>query len=258
MLELPYLEIFAENFDKKFRNKILQKVEINSKKSINVSIAELKESLEGQELKMVFRRGLTLCLQFKNHTVLEMHVTSRAELLVLEGEEASPELLDLHFSGGQIISVRDPLKRSTFFLNPVQIHSTDVLSKEMTVEYLKSVFLNNTRQIRDVLLDQNVIGGLDEAYADEILWYAEISPFSIAGSIPLEEVKVLRRTMKYVLLDAIKQIKKVNFGAVHFVKPDLLMIHHAEKKKSPTGQNIRLKAAAGARIYYTDEQKLYV
>lgn len=258
MLELPYLEIFAENFDKKFRNRVLQKVEINSKKSINVSIAELKESLEGQELKTVFRRGLTLCLQFKNHTVLELRVTSRAELLVLEGEEASQGLLDLHFNGGQILSVRDPLKRSTFFLNPVQISSTDVLSKEMTVDYLISVFLNNTKQIRDVLLDQLVIGGLEEAYVDEILWYAEISPFSIAGKIPLEEVKVLRRTMKYVLLDAIKEIKRVNFGAADFVKPDLLMIHHAEKKKSPTGQNIRVKVVAGARVYYTDEQKLYV
>ncbi|PTS93588.1 hypothetical protein DBR11_24915 [Pedobacter sp. HMWF019] len=258
MLELPYLEIFAENFDKKFRNRVLQKVEVNYKKCINVSIADLKESLEGQELKKVFRRGLTLCFQFKNHTVLEMCVRSKAELVVLEGEEAYRGLINLYFSGGQVLSVKDPLKRSAFFLNPIQTAIPDVLSKEMTVEYLKSIFLNNTKQIRDVLTDQEVIGGVDEAYADEILWYAEISPFSIAGSIPLEEVKVLLRTMKYVLLDAIKQIKRIDFGKIGYANPDLLMIHHVDKKKSPTGYDIQVKTVAGAKVYYTDEQKPYI
>jgi Formamidopyrimidine-DNA glycosylase len=259
MFELPYLEICAEIFDKRFKNRVLQKVDIQQEKCINVSIAELNESLTGNELKKIWREGLSLRFQFKNYAILEMSLSSSAELHMIEqnSDDAYFGLLNLYFSGGQILSVRDDQEFSRFRLKPVPESVPDVLSKEMIFEYLMDLFSNSEEEIKQVLVDQGLVRGIGEAYADEILWYAEISPFSIANKIPLDKVKELYKTIKYVLLDAIKETRKLSALKFDKADPDLLMIHNAGRRNSPTGKAIKVKIWNETTTYYTDEQILY-
>lgn len=259
MFELPYLEICAEIFEKRFKNKVLQRVDIQQEHGMNVTPAELSESLITNELKKVWREGLSLMFQFKNYNVFEMCLSSSADLQVItENQEGSPAALNFYFSGGQVLSVKSGAELNTFRLHPAQRSAPDVLSREMTYEYLAGLFLNRKEEVKSILVDQNLIRGIWEAYADDILWYAEISPFSAANKIPLDKVKVLHRTIKYVLLDAIKQMRKINSLKFNETVSDLLMIHNANKKRSPTGGIIKLEVVAGKSTYYTDEQQLYV
>jgi len=258
MSELPDLEIFAENLDKRFRNKVLEQVEIKLAKSLNVALAELKVNLEGQELKSLTRNGLAISLQFKNHAVLSVDLMSSGKIHVLRRSDVpAADLINLYFKGGDVLAVTDPKDLSVFKLNPIQATVPDALSKEMTFEYLSSMLLDNTKQIKKVLLDQKIIRGIGHAYADEILWYAEISPFSIAGKIPENQIKKLQKTIKYVLLDAIKQIKKLSTEQVAAEMHDFLLIHNPGKEKSPTGRVIKTRSKAGMMTYYTDEQVLW-
>jgi len=258
MFELPYLEVCAEVFERKFKNRVLQRLDISHKKYINVSMAELTENLIGNDLKKVWREGLSLCFQFRNHAVLEMCLSASAKLLVIaSNQDNTTGLMDLYFSGGQILSIKDTQHLSKFRLNPVHSAAPDALGKDMTFEYLTGLFSNNTEEVKYVLMDQELIRGIGEAYADEILWYAEISPFSITGEIPLDNIKVLHKTIKYVLLDAIKQARKINAGKFSEEGADLLMIHNASKKTSPTGGAIKMKVVLGKKTYYTDEQHLF-
>jgi len=260
MFELPYLEICAEIFDKRFKNRVLQKVDIQKEKCLNVSIVELIESLVGNQLKKVWREGLSLRFQFKNYAVLEMSLSVSAELHLIEQNPDAADfgLLNLYFGSGQILSVRDTQELSRFCLKPVHENVPDVFSKEMTSEYLIKLFSNTEEEIKQVLVDQGLIRGIGGAYADEILWYAEISPFSKTCKIPLDKVKVLHKTIKYVLLDAIKETRKLNALKFNKADPDLLMIHNAGKKYSPTGKPINVKIRHSTATYYTDEQALYV
>ncbi|WP_449436818.1 formamidopyrimidine-DNA glycosylase [Pedobacter steynii] len=259
IFELPYLEICAEIFDKRFKNRVLHKVDIQQEKCLNVSIGELNESLVGNELKKIWREGLSLRFQFKNYAVLEMSLSDSAELRVIEQnlDDADSSLLSLYFSGGQMLSVKGSEEFSRFRLNPVHEIVPDVFSKEMTSEYLISLLSNTEEEIKLILVDQGLIRGIGEAYADEILWYAEISPFSIASKIPLDKVKILYKTIKYVLLDAIKETRKLNTLKFDKADPDLLMIHNAGKKNSPTGKTIKIKIWKDTATYYTDEQMVY-
>ncbi|TCC99519.1 hypothetical protein FBD94_04675 [Pedobacter hiemivivus] len=259
MFELPYLEICAEIFEKRFKNRVLQRVDIEKEQCANFSQIELSELLVGHELKRVWREGLSLWFQFRNYAVLEMSLMPSAELRVIEQSlEADYGLLNLYFNGGQILSVEDVYELSIFRLNPIQTSAPDVLSKEMTYEYLIDQFSNRNEEIKYVLMDQRVIRGIEEAYADEILWFAEISPFSIASKIPLDKVKVLYKTIKYVLLDSIKETRKLNFLKVNEIDPDLLLIHNSNKECSPTGKPIKVEIRDDTTTYYTDEQILYV
>lgn len=259
MFELPYLEVCAEMFERKFKNRVLLRLDISHKKYINVSITELTDSLIGNDLKRVWREGLFLYFQFKNHAVLEMCLSASASFFVVAlNQEVKAGLLDFYFSGGQILSVKDTQHVSKFRLNPIHPDVPDVLSKEMTFEYFVDLFANNAEEIKYVLIDQELIRGIGKAYADEILWYAEISPFSIAGKIPLDSIKILYKTMKYVLLDAVKQARKITSWEFSEAGVDLLMIHNPGKKNSPTGGKIKMKVISGIKTYYTNEQQLYV
>ncbi|RAJ22638.1 Fpg/Nei family DNA glycosylase [Pedobacter cryoconitis] len=259
MFEIPYLENCAEILEKRFKNRVLQKVDLQCEKSINVSREILSESIVEHELKRVWRDGLSLRLQFKSYSVLELSFSTSAFIQVIEQNlEADPFLLNLHFSGGSIISVKDTRKSSTFRLNPINTDIPDALSKEFTFNYLIGLFSNKSEEIKCVLLDQNLIRGIGEAYADEILWYAGISPFSIVSKIPLVKVKLLYKTIKYVFIDAIKQLRKINPIGYNKTDNDLLLIHNINKKNSPTGGMIKMKVISDKKVYYTDEQYLYI
>ncbi len=259
MFKLPYLEICADIFDKRYRNRVLQKLDMKQDKCINVAIGTLNEYLVGHELKKVWREGFSLWFQFKNYAVLEINLSASAEFqMILQNQEGTAGLLALNFSGGQILSVKDSQKLSRFNLNPEPLAIPDVLSKEMSIDYLMNLFAETEQEIKSLLIDQRVIRGIDPAYADEILWFANISPFSIVSRIPKAEVKVLHKTIRYVLQDAIKQARKLDLLNDRQKAPDVLMIHHARKKYSPTGKVIQMKSAHNITTYYTEEQILYV
>lgn len=261
MFELPYLEIYAEIFEKRLKNRTLENMDIPQEKCGNVSKAELSEHLIGNELKKVWREGLSLWFQFNNYAVLELSLLSSGELNILEHSqetEVDSELFNLYFSGGQTLSIKDTNQLNIFRLSAIQADAPDVFSKEMTLEYLMNLFADRNEEIKHVLMNQSLIRGIEESFADEILWYAEISPFSIAGKIPADRMKILHRTIKYVFLDTIKQIKRINFLKLDKMDVDLLMIHNAEKVCSPTGKPIKVEIQDGITTYYTDEQTLYV
>jgi formamidopyrimidine-DNA glycosylase len=107
------------------------------------------------------------------------------------------------------------------------------------------------------LLDQNAIRGIGNAYADEILWDAGISPFSISNKIPDTKLKALAKSIKSVLQDAEKQISKSNPDIIGGEIRDFLKIHNSKKKESPTGAPIKFAMVSSRKTYYTDEQELF-
>jgi formamidopyrimidine-DNA glycosylase len=60
MPELPDLEVFAANLQKKFKNSVVADVEVTVTRKLNVSADDLKEALEGSQLHSVVRSGKTL------------------------------------------------------------------------------------------------------------------------------------------------------------------------------------------------------
>jgi len=76
------------------------------------------------------------------------------------------------------------------------------LEKNFNLKYLHKEFSKRTKSIKSVLLDQKIIAGIGNIYADESLYEAEISPFREAKTISLEELIKLKKSI-------IKVLKKV-------------------------------------------------
>ncbi len=61
------------------------------------------------------------------------------------------------------------------------------------------------QRIKTVLVDQSVLAGIGNAYSDEILHTARISPFATARTLPPEKVSELYAALRGVLLDAVER-----------------------------------------------------
>jgi formamidopyrimidine-DNA glycosylase len=257
MPELPDLEVFAINLQKNLKGKTLEDIKIKKTKNTNASSGQFKKELVGQRLNKVFREGKELRFLFQNKNILGVHLMLRGKLVWLNDKNKSKySIVELMFSNGFSIAITDPQYKARVTLNPKESDAPDALSKQVNLNFWKEQ-LQSKATIKNLLLDQHTIRGIGNAYADEILWSAGISPFSISNKIPAQKIKALANAVRKVLLGAEQKIKMSDPDIIGGEIRGFLLIHNSKKKKSPKGAPIKIKSAGGRKTYYTDEQVTY-
>ncbi|CAM3909712.1 Fpg/Nei family DNA glycosylase [Janibacter anophelis] len=79
----------------------------------------------------------------------------------------------------------------------------DPLSDELDREAFAALLAGRKTQIKGVLRDQSLIAGVGNAYSDEVLHAARLSPFALASSLTDEEVDTLHAALRTTLTEAI-------------------------------------------------------
>jgi len=82
--------------------------------------------------------------------------------------------------------------------------AADPFSAEFTVEYLADKLKNRRRPIKTALLDQSVVAGLGNIYADEALFLSGIRPETLCLNLQIEQIKRLRSSIIEVLKTSIE------------------------------------------------------
>lgn len=258
MPELPDLEVYAANLQKRFKNKTLEQVEVHVTRKLNVSQDELKTALEGHKLNAVKREGKTIQLHFGAERVLGLHLMLHGELQLIEADQPLKyPIISLHFKAGDGFALTDFQKAATPTFNPPVSTVPDALSREMDIAYLEGVLAKKKAPVKTVLMDQKVIRGIGNTYADEILWEARISPLSVSKAIPKAKVAELHQVIGKLLRKEIEQIGRELPDELGGEIKDFLKIHGAGIKESPTGKKIMVEEIGGRKSYYTAEQQLY-
>jgi formamidopyrimidine-DNA glycosylase len=258
MPELPDLQVFSQNLDRELKGKKVKEIEVPNSKKLNVPVKELQETLEGKTISKVKREGKELHIDFSGGDVLGLHLMLHGQLFLTdEGTEKKNSIIALHFNDNRQLTLTDYQGAATPTLNPKIKDSPDAMSDEVNYEFLKKALEKKRTNIKTFLLDQNMIRGIGNAYADEILWEAKIAPLSVCNKIPDDRIKALAKAIKEVLRDAEKQIKKSNPDIISGEVRDFLKIHNSKKKESPGGAAIHHEMLNSRITYYTDEQELY-
>ena len=251
MPELPDLQAFSHNLQKILAGKTVKKIEVPNAKKLNVSVHELNEVLCGQKLEKVYREGKELHIKFSKGDVLGLHLMLHGKLFLFDTKNDNKySIIELHFDDGSGLVLTDFQGIATPTLNPEKKDVPDALDAD--AERLAKTKTN----IKTALLDQKIMRGVGNAYADEILWHARISPFSISSKIPEAKLKDLVKAIKSVLEDAEQNILKSNPDIINGEVRDFMDIHNSKKKHSPTGAAIIINEAS-RKTYYTDEQELF-
>lgn len=258
MPELPDLQVFSINLTRHLKNKTIEKVAVVNGKRLNVSASNLNKALNGNTIENVTREGKSLHLNTKEGNVLQLHLMLHGGLVLNnENEKAKYSIIQIVFDDGHTLSLTDYQGMATPALNPDTSDVPDALDRKAGFSYLKCVFAGNKTTVKNLLIDQHLIRGIGNAYADEILWDAKISPFSIAGKIPHEKLKDLAKSIRKVLHNAVKKISKSHPDIISGEIRDFLMIHNPHKDNAPDGSEIEKRMTAGRKTYFTKAQQLY-
>lgn len=79
----------------------------------------------------------------------------------------------------------------------------DPLSDDFTLEAFREVVASKRVQIKGLLRDQSVIAGVGNAYSDEVLHVAKISPFALTSSLTSGQISTLYQALRTTLTDAV-------------------------------------------------------
>lgn len=257
MPELPDLQVFSKNLNSLFSGKELLQIKVVNDKKRKHEQAELSEKIEGITLQSVYRTGKELRFHFKNNVLLGMHLMLHGNLHLFEKKnENKYTIAELYFKD-KGLALTDFQERANIKLNPEEKKGIDALSENLNYNHLKRA-LQSKAKIKNLITNQDIIRGIGNAYADEILWEAKIHPTSISSAISENKIAALEKAIKSVLVNAEEQIVKKHPDIITGEIRDFLKIHTTEKRVSPNGALIRVDKKSGRSTYYTDEQELFV
>jgi formamidopyrimidine-DNA glycosylase len=142
--------------------------------------------------------------------------------------------------------VRDPAE-----VPGVATLGPDPLAADFTLDTLSSLLAGRRTQIKGVLRDQSIIAGIGNAYSDEVLHVAKMSPFKIAGSLTPEDVAVLFDAIKTTLGEAVKRSAGLAAADLKGEKKSGLRVHGRAGQECPAcGDTIREVSFADSALQY--------
>jgi len=127
----------------------------------------------------------------------------------------------------------------------------DPLSEEFTVEVLRGLLDGERRQIKGVLRDQSVLAGIGNAYSDEILHAARMSPYKLAAKLTPDDVANLYEVTLSTLTDAIERSRGLPMKDLKAEKKSGLRVHGRTGEQCPVcGDTIREVSFADSSLQY--------
>jgi len=127
----------------------------------------------------------------------------------------------------------------------------DPLDEAFTPEVLAGILAGRRTQIKGVLRDQSVIAGIGNAYSDEVLHAAKMSPFRLAASLTPDEVTELHAVIVATLREAIGRSAGLAAGDLKAEKKAGLRVHGRAGQPCPVcGDTIREVSFADSALQY--------
>ncbi len=217
MPELPEVETTLRGISPHIQGKTVADVVLRQTKlrwQINPQLAEL---LAGQEVLSCRRRAKYLIIGFATGILL-IHLGMSGSLRIFTDGDARIDHPDKHdhvdivFADGIVLRYHDPRKfGAILWYEGIAEHhplleklGPEPLSDDFSAEYLYQKFKTQKRAVKLALMDNAVVVGVGNIYANESLFKSGISPHRPADKVKKKERAVLVETIKAVLQRAIE------------------------------------------------------
>jgi formamidopyrimidine-DNA glycosylase len=116
----------------------------------------------------------------------------------------------------------------------------DVLDPSLDAGRLAELLAERRGQLKTVLADQSLVAGVGNAYSDEVLHAAGLSPFRQAAALSADEVGRLSVALRSVMADAVERAAGVDISELKPDKKQHLRVHGRAGQPCPTcGDTIR-------------------
>jgi formamidopyrimidine-DNA glycosylase len=136
-------------------------------------------------------------------------------------------------------------------VEPVAQLGIDPLDPEFTADRLAELLASVSATLKTVLTTQSLIAGVGNAYSDEALHRARLSPYKLAGSLDPDEVVRLHDAVVGVLAEAVERASSVDLAELKGDKKRAMQVHGRTGEACPTcGDRIRQVSFATKSLQY--------
>lgn len=224
MPELPEVETVRRGLSKLIVSKTVKSVDHDWPKSFPNTEADVSEFLIGATVTQVRRRAKVLIADLSTDYSLVVHLKMTGQL-VYRGEQSfgaghpSDSLVgrlpdkstrvSIEFSDASHLFFNDQRKFGWMRLLPtIEIPNIDFMKKvgpePLSDDFTAKIFIERVRRragsmIKAAILDQAVLAGVGNIYADESLWAAKIHPATRVRNISAAKLSSLYKEIRYVL-----------------------------------------------------------
>jgi formamidopyrimidine-DNA glycosylase len=213
MPELPEVETIRLTLQAKLIGRTIVAATVrNSRMLEGRSASEFIREITGRTIEQLTRRGKYLLLRLSGDLVLALHLRMTGQLTVeAVGEpEANAVYLVLQLDNRTELRFRDQRKFGKAFTFPAAAVPSalgklgpEPLTAEFTVEVFAARLARHKLAVKKALLDQELVAGIGNIYADEALFVAQVHPARLTDSLTAAEVAKLRHAVRQVLREGI-------------------------------------------------------
>ncbi len=262
MPELPEVETVCRTL----KRQILNKKIINARVYWNNIIAypspeEFKKQIKNELINDIIRRGKFIMFELDNYYLLS-HLRMEGKYFIRKKSDAleKHEHVTFLFDDDTELRYHDTRKFGKMYLikkedvynvKPLVDLGLEPFDTNLSINYLKNKF--KKKAIKTELLNQNIIAGIGNIYADEILFMCKINPYTMANSLSDKDYDNIIKYTRVILNKAIKKggttIKSYTSAeGVHGLFQNELLVH--TKKICPICNKPIIKEMIGGRGTY--------
>jgi len=234
MPELPEVETIKRKLAPNIIGKIISEIEILSPKNFTGN----KKDVIGKKIISVERYGKVLVIKLFNNKYLNIHFKLSGQILFSKDVNhavfkniipftggnkmpANTTRVIIKFSDGSGIFFNDLRKFGWIKISdqPLKPKGIDVLDKQFTVKYLTVILKKTRKPIKVLLMDQDLITGIGNIYANDSLFLARIHPQRLSNTLTAQEIKLLYKSIKQTISAGLKDLGSSGADEA-FILPD--------------------------------------
>lgn len=209
MPELPEVETIRRGLETTIVGKTIVEVEVLDPYMLDISPEEFRKRLRDRRIEGVRRRGKYIIWELDGGEELIIHLRMTGQLRLDEGEYLRLVFrldgLKLHFCDLRRMGEMRIVPKGRYEeIEGLATMGPEPLGEGFTLTYLSDVLKKRGGKIKAVLMDQAVVAGIGNIYANEILFEAGIHPERASKSLTTEEIKSIYEAIGKVLREALE------------------------------------------------------
>ncbi|QJC33065.1 bifunctional DNA-formamidopyrimidine glycosylase/DNA-(apurinic or apyrimidinic site) lyase [Enterobacteriaceae endosymbiont of Donacia semicuprea] len=213
MPELPEVEVTKKIIKPYLKGKIINYSIVRNKK-LKYFVSDNIVKINNQKILDIKRRGRYIIIILVNNTII-IHLGMTGKLFLINKQYYSynkHDHIDLIINNNLILRYTDTRKFG-FWLWGEKNYQENIFLKKLGPEPLEysfnNIYLYNFTQkknifIKIMLMDNNIVTGIGNIYANEILFLSKILPTRISNTLNFEEITLLVKNIKFILNKSIK------------------------------------------------------
>lgn len=211
MPELPEVETIRKDLLKYIKNKTILNIEVYYENTLgNISSKDFISQVKQQTISDVKRYGKWLIFVLNDYLML-VHLRMEGKFII--NPEPNKHTHVLFELDGIKLGYNDVRKFGRILLfDKCNYLDLEVIKKmgiecndnKLTLFYMKDKFKNKSIPIKTVLLDQTIISGIGNIYANEILFASKINPYRSAKTLVDKEIENIIINSKKIINNAIE------------------------------------------------------